>query len=134
MRRAWIAAVLLLGAVGCGTAAREAAPSHCVVRVFFCTLNTCGSAASKAEIATLSRRLGGARDVYSVRFVSKREAFELMKKRFPDETATLASNPFPDSLRVRPVKGVAPARIAAEIHGRSDGVQLVNLPRAADCG
>jgi cell division protein FtsX len=130
----WIAAVLLVVGLGCGTAVREAAPQRCVVRVYFCTLNTCGRAASKREIVTLSRRLGTARDVYSVRFVSKREALELMKKRFPDETATLASNPFPDSLRVRPVKGVAPGRIAAKIRGRRDGVQLVHLPRATDCG
>lgn len=134
MRRLWFAALVLVGAVGCGAAAREAAPPRCVVRVYFCTPETCGRAASKGEIATLSRRLGTAREVYSVRFVSKREALELMKKRFPGETAKLASNPFPDSLRVRPVKGVAPARVAAKVKGRTDGVQLVQLPRAADCG
>jgi cell division protein FtsX len=82
----------------------------------------------------LSRRLEADRDVYSVRFVSKREALEIVKRRYPSQTATLPSNPFPDSLIVRPAKHVAPARIAATIDHRANGVQTVRLPRASDCG
>jgi cell division protein FtsX len=78
--------------------------------------------------------LGNDRDVYSVRFISKREALALMRRRFPAQTANLPSNPFPDSLRVRPVKGVAPSRIAAKIHRKKDGIDVVELPTASACG
>jgi cell division protein FtsX len=135
MRKAFAAAAVVVVAAGCGTAARQAAPARCVVRIYFCSEVACGRAASKSEITTLSRRLGTDDDVYSVSFVDKREALSEMKKRYPDLAARLKGvNPFPDALRVRPVKGVPPERIAAKVHKRKNGVHAVKFSHDRDCG
>jgi cell division protein FtsX len=121
-------------AAGCGAAGRTAAPPKCIVRVFFCTSDLCTRPATRDQIHAVEKRLRARDDVYSVRFVSKAAALREMKKRFPDEVAGLPSNPFPDSLRVRPVKGAAPSRIAASVRSRRMGVHEARSPRGPDCG
>jgi cell division protein FtsX len=132
LRSAVAAAAFVAATAGCGVA-REAAPARCVVRVYFCTASTCSRPARKAQVSALSSRLRRDPDVYSVRFVSKREALRIMRKQYPDETADLPWNPFPDSLRVRPVKDVAPARIARRIRPGEKGVHAVNVSRDPAC-
>jgi cell division protein FtsX len=78
-------------------------------------------------------RLRGREDVYSVRFVSKEEALRIMERRHPDAVAILPSNPLPDSLRVRAVKGASLARIAAAVHPRRAGVHDVNYRHSSKC-
>jgi cell division protein FtsX len=126
---------LLLVAVagGCGSAAREAASQECVVRVYFCRADYCGRAATREQMRRIEARLRGRDDVYSVRFISKEEALRIMKRRHPDAVAILPSNPLPDSLRVRPVKGASLARIAATVHPRREGVHTVNYRQSAKC-
>ena len=131
--RAASALVLLLALAACGTAGREAAPLKCVVRVYFCTELTCGTAATRAEVAAARRRLNAREDVWSIRFVSKAEALRLMRKRYPEEVANLHSNPFPDALRVRPLKGADRAEIAAAAGSRRGGVERVAFPRDPTC-
>lgn len=133
MRRLLVALGFLALTAGCGNAARQAAPAGCIVRVYFCTEITCARAASKAQIRTLSRRLAIDHDVFSVRFVDKREALAIMRKQRPEMTQGLPTNPFPDSLRVRPVDGVASRDIAAKVDRRRYAVHAVKFARDAPC-
>lgn len=134
MRRLSVAAALVVAATGCGTAARKAAPARCVVRIYFCTEFSCKRAASKAQVRALSRRLAVDDDIFSVRFIDRRQALAIMRKQHPAMMQNLPLNPLPDSLRVRPVQGVASRAVAAKVHPRGDGVQAVKFVRGAPCG
>ena len=72
-------------------------------------------------------------DVYSVQFVSKKEALAIMRKRHPVMVERLRANPFPESLRIRPAKGEALARIAASVRSGHDGVERVDYAKPAGC-
>jgi cell division protein FtsX len=115
--------MLLPLASGCGEM-REAAPKECVLHVYF------GHSATRAEMKRAETRLRDRDDVYSVRFVSKQEALQIMRERFPAETENLMANPFPDALTVRPVKGASLEQIAADVRSGRDAVKL---PRPAEC-
>jgi cell division protein FtsX len=134
MRRRAAAPILVLAVAACGTTAREAAPLKCVVRVYFCTDVTCNAAGTNADVAAARRRLSARDDVWSVRFVSKAEALREMKRRHPAEVAALPSNPFPDALRVRPVKGADRARIADSVAAGKGGVERVAFAHDPICG
>jgi cell division transport system permease protein len=72
-----------------------------VVKVFFCTTDTCGTEATPAQINGVRAKLEGDSRVKKVTFVSKEEALERMKKRFPDLfKGGLVSNPLPASEEV----------------------------------
>jgi cell division transport system permease protein len=67
-----------------------------VVKVFFCTADTCGKEATPAEINAVRARLEADPRVQKVNFVSKDEAYSRMKERFPELfRGGLVSNPFP---------------------------------------
>jgi cell division protein FtsX len=133
VRRFACALLLALLVGGCGSAAREAAPAKCVVHVFFCTKDLCERAATGAQMQRVEARLRERGDVYSLQFVSKKEALAIMRKRHPVMVGRLPANPFPDSLRVRPVKGEALARIAAAVRSGQDGVERVDYAKSAGC-
>jgi cell division protein FtsX len=116
--------------VGCGST-REGAPLGCVVHVYFCTDATCGTGATHGQIDRLETQLRARADIYSVVFVSKKQALKIMRRRHPLLVQRLPVNPFPDALRVRPVKGTSPVRLAAAIPtGRGvETVRAVHLPR-----
>ncbi len=63
--------------------------------------------ATTTEKSTLARQLGQNPLVKTggVRYVSKAEALTIMRKRDPELTRGLVSNPLPDSLEVTPVRG-----------------------------
>jgi cell division protein FtsX len=124
---------VLLMAAGCGAQAREAAPTKCVVRVYFCTGVTCDSPATKAEEDAARARFRARDDVWSVRFIPKAEALRRMRKRHPDLVPMLPSNPLPDALVVRPVKGVEQRRIATTVREGQGGVERVKLTPGALC-
>jgi cell division transport system permease protein len=72
-----------------------------VVKVFFCTPDTCGQEASPAQINAVRAKLEGDPRVRRVTFVSKDEALARMKDRFPDLfQGGLVSNPLPASEEV----------------------------------
>jgi cell division protein FtsX len=110
---------------GCGSAARQAGPDECVVRIYFCTKELCDTAATREQIGRVQRRLREREDVYSVRFVSKDAALAQMRKLHPAMVEQLPMNPFPDLLRVRPVAGASSDEIAAIVQADRDGVQAV---------
>jgi cell division protein FtsX len=129
--RAVVTVVVLL-LVGCGSA-REGAPLGCIVHVYFCTDRTCATAATRGQIGRLETQLRARHDVYSVVFVSKKQALEIMRKRHPVLVQQLPFNPFPDALRVRPVKGTSPVLLASTIAAGQAGVERVKAVRLARC-
>jgi cell division protein FtsX len=64
-------------------------------------------------------------------FIPKAEALRRMRKRHPDPVPMLPSNPLPDALVVRPVKGVEQRRIATIVRDVQGGVERVKLTPAA---
>lgn len=125
--------VLVATTVGCGGAAREAAPLKCAVHVYFCTEDICGAAATRPDVAAARARFQARNDVWSVRFVSKAEALRRMKQRYPGMVAKLPANPFPDSLIVRPVKGADRDRIASSVTAAKGGVERVRFSHDPAC-
>lgn len=98
-----------------------------VVKVYFCTDQTCpahGDATTK-EMNDVARNLQTKPFVESVRFVSKEQALVEMKKRYPDIVESVPTNPLPDSLEVKAVKGEYTAKIAQSLNPRPTGVELV---------
>jgi cell division transport system permease protein len=98
-----------------------------LVKVYFCTDQTCPAHgyASTKEMNAVAGGLTKNRLVKSVRFVSKEEALQTMKKEHPDLVASLPTNPLPDALEVKAVKGEYTAKIAESLNPRPAGVQLV---------
>ena len=72
-----------------------------LVKTYFCTPLTCDAEATEAQITEARVALLRMPEVRSVRFVSKEEALEIMRKRNPELTENLTSNPFPPSLEIR---------------------------------
>jgi cell division transport system permease protein len=77
-----------------------------------------------------------------VEFISKAEALEIMRKRAPELTENLASNPFPPSFDVVPSRGEDTAAIAASVeqsklaavddvrHGKEVSQRILQIARA----
>jgi cell division transport system permease protein len=83
-----------------------------VVNAYFCTELTCGKEATQQQINALNVRLDQNPDIKSYRFVSKKDAWEEMKERFPELTEETVRNPLPASFEIIPrdadlVKGIA---------------------------
>ena len=72
-----------------------------VVKVFYCTADMCAKEATAAQVNAVRVKLESDPRVKTVTFVSKDEALERMKKRFPDLfKGGLVSNPLPASEEV----------------------------------
>jgi cell division transport system permease protein len=114
--------------VGFGTYARSwtaKTKKELVVKVFFCTDETCPTQgyATKKQINAVARRAQANPLVKSVRFVSREEAFREMKRLHPELVASVPSNPLPDALTVRPVKGEDTQKIYQSLNPYPKGVQ-----------
>jgi cell division transport system permease protein len=98
-----------------------------VVKVYFCTDQTCPAHgyASPKEMNAVANELTKNPLVRSVHSISKEEALAQMKKEHPDLVASLPTNPLPDALEVKAVKGEYTAKIAQSLNPRPAGVQLV---------
>ncbi|MFL5919316.1 MAG: permease-like cell division protein FtsX [Gaiellaceae bacterium] len=103
------------------------------MRVFFCNTYICDRKASRTQMDELRARLRNRDDVYSVRFVSSRQAFDTMTQRFPDEMHSMPPEFLPASLRVLPVKGAEPREIAASVPRKRFAVHAVKPPKPARC-
>jgi cell division transport system permease protein len=98
-----------------------------VVDVYFCTKLTCGNDATKAQEEKIANMLSSMRQVKEVQFVSKAEALEIMKKKSPELTKGLPSNPLPDALKVIPNRAEDIEKIAATVpRGGGTGVEKVD--------
>ena len=114
--------------VGFGSYARswsDQKKDELLVKVFFCTDATCGKEVTTKQINAVAAKLEANPLVKDVRFVSKREALERMKKRAPELVEKLPANPLPDAEEIVPVKGEYTARIAQSLRPLPAGVEKV---------
>ena len=94
-----------------------------VVKVFFCTADSCDREATPAEINAVRVKLDSDSRIKSYRFVSKAEALDIMRKQQPEMVRTLVSNPLPNSFTVTPVKGEYTKTIAESFEPAPAGVE-----------
>jgi cell division transport system permease protein len=73
-----------------------------VVDVYFCTELTCGKEATRQQINAVNVQLDGNPDVKSYKFVTKDDAWEEMKDKYPELTENSPRNPLPASFEVIP--------------------------------
>jgi cell division transport system permease protein len=116
--------------VGFGSYARswtDKTKRELVVKVFFCTDQTCPAHgyATKGEINGVGGDLSKNPKVRSVRFISKEQALKQMKIEHPDLVKGLSTNPLPDALEVKAVKGEYVGEIAASLNPPPAGVEKV---------
>ena len=94
-----------------------------VVKVFFCTRDTCEQEATASQINVVRAKLDSDSRVKSDQFVAKSEALEIMKKQQPAMVDSLISNPLPNSFTVTPVKGEYTGAIAQTFTPPPAGVE-----------
>jgi cell division transport system permease protein len=98
-----------------------------LVEVFLCTDTTCGREVTPRQTNDIRERLESDSRVKSVEYVSKDEAYQIMKEKAPELLEQLAANPFPASFKVQPVKGEYTQAIADGVSGaqKPPGVEKV---------
>jgi cell division transport system permease protein len=94
-----------------------------VVKVFFCTQDTCEREATSSQINAVRAKLDSDPRVKSYQFVSKQEALKIMEKEQPAMVDSLISNPLPNSFTVTPVKGEYTKEIAQTFTPPPAGVE-----------
>jgi cell division transport system permease protein len=94
-----------------------------VVKVFFCTRDTCEQEATMSQINAVRAKLDGDSRIKSYEFVSKNEAIEIMRQQQPEMVKGLISNPLPNSFTVTPVKGEYTQAIAETFTPPPAGVE-----------
>jgi cell division transport system permease protein len=96
-----------------------------VVNVYFCTELTCGEEANEKQIDAVRAQLAGNPDVKEFSFITKEQALEEMKERFPELTSDLARNPLPPAYEVIPVDADRVQEIAGTLDPAPVGVERV---------
>lgn len=91
-----------------------------LVKVFF------AQNATPREISAVRLKLKSNPQVKTVTFVSARQALAQMRKRYPDLTQNLPSNPLPASEEVQPVKGEYVDDVARSLVPHPPGVEKVS--------
>jgi cell division transport system permease protein len=96
-----------------------------VVNVYFCTELTCGQEAGPKQIEAVRAQLASNPDVKEFSFISKEQALEEMKERYPEITENLARNPLPPAYEVIPVDGDRVQEVAQGLEPAPPGVEKV---------
>jgi cell division transport system permease protein len=94
-----------------------------VVKVFFCTRDTCEQEATASQINAVRVKLDNDSRIKSYTFVSKSEALDIMRKQQPEMVKGLISNPLPNSFTITPVKGEYTGAIAQTFTPPPAGVE-----------
>ena len=76
-----------------------------LVKVYFCTADTCKQEATEEQINVVRRRLDADPLIESFEFVPKAEALERMRERTPELVENLPSNPLPDAFEIKAKDG-----------------------------
>jgi cell division transport system permease protein len=101
-----------------------------IVKVYFCTDTTCGKEATAAQINAVAAKLDADTRVKHYTFVSREEALQRMKKRYPDLfKAGLTSNPLPASEEVEPKKAEYADAIYRSFSPHPSGVESIGYGR-----
>jgi cell division transport system permease protein len=107
------------------------------VKVFFCTEHTCAEPATTAQVEAVRVFLERDErvDKDKLRFVSKEEALEIMRRRSPELVEDLTYNPLPDAFEVTPVRAEDVEAIAADVRAAgfrsgAKGVEKVDYGEA----
>ena len=100
-----------------------------VVKVFFCTEHTCKNEVTERQINAVRVQAESNPLVKSVRFISKEDALEIMRKRSPELVKNLSYNPLPDSEEIVPKRAEDVRAIAASFSGanKPPGVEKVDF-------
>jgi cell division transport system permease protein len=96
-----------------------------LVKVYFCTPDTCAKAATEDDINAVRRKLAADPLVETSDFVSKAEALERMRKRTPELVANLPSNPLPDAFEIK-------ARDGADVKAISRNLRTPTKPHGVE--
>ena len=100
-----------------------------VVKVYFCTRLMCDNhEASTGEIDRVHNQLIAIPQVRSVRFISKQDAYRIMKKQRPDLLKNAPGNPFPNAFDVIPNRGEDIDAITRRLSPLPSGVQQICPP------
>jgi cell division transport system permease protein len=91
-----------------------------LVKAYFCTPLTCAKEATPQEINGARIVLERMPEVKEVRFVSKEEALDIMRRRSPELVENVSSNPLPHSLEITP-------RRAEDVVNIADRLDRANL-------
>jgi cell division transport system permease protein len=99
-----------------------------IVNVYFCTDASCPGKqeASQNQIDQVREQLVAMPQVKDVKFVSKEDALEIMRKRSPELVDNIVSNPLPASYQVIPNRGEDVSSIASQLDPPPAGVEKVN--------
>jgi cell division transport system permease protein len=84
-----------------------------LVKVFLCAPLRCDQEATTTQINDVRTRLASLPGVKTVRFISKEDALQIMRKKNPEMTRGLTSNPFPAEFEVIPKRGEDVDKLAA---------------------
>jgi cell division transport system permease protein len=97
-----------------------------VVHVYFCTQLSCPKDSTRAEENKVGNFISRLPEVKSVKFVSKAEALQIMRKKNPELIKQLPGNPLPDAFEITPKRGEDVELIATKVqNGASTGVEKV---------
>jgi cell division transport system permease protein len=96
-----------------------------LVKVYFCTADTCPKAATGANINAVRRQLDADPLVASFRFIPKAEALERMRERTPELVENLPSNPLPDAFEIK-------ARDGGDVKAISAGLRTPTKPAGVE--
>jgi cell division transport system permease protein len=99
-----------------------------VVKVYFCTTLMCDKEASTGEINQVHNQLINMKQVKTVHFISKEQAYKIMKKQRPDLLKVAPGNPFPNSFDVIPRNGEQIDAITQQLNPLPAGVQQICPP------
>jgi cell division transport system permease protein len=101
----------------------ESVKREVLVKVFFV------QDASTEQINALNVKLAAMPEVKKITFVSKEDALRRMKKKYPDLTENLASNPLPPAFEVAPKKADQVELIASRLSPAPPGVDKVDYAK-----
>jgi cell division transport system permease protein len=98
-----------------------------LVKAYFCTPLTCPKEATPQEINGARVVLERMPEVKEVRFVSKEEALDIMRRRSPELVENVSSNPLPHSLEITPRR----AEDVVTIADRLDRANLAGVEKVS---
>jgi cell division transport system permease protein len=104
----------------------ESVKRQLVVNVYFCTAGSCGGKeVTEGQIEAVRKQLVAMPEVQDVKFISKEDAWEIMKQRNPELFQSASQNPLPDAFQVLPRSGEQVRSIAAQLEPKPAGVEEV---------